>query len=490
MRVKVRGVTRSEIAQVVQCQKEAYQGLPASSLCDERLLNLQYEAFAEGFLVALKGEEVIGYATALIVQLDDDSPWYSYDEITGGGTFTTHDPSGDTLYGTDIAVHPAYRGKGVAGRLYKARKQLLRRFNLRRMVAGGRIPGYEAVAGRYSPEEYVELVVSGELQDSSLNAHLKAGYKVRGVHMDYLHDEQSLDFATFLEYENPRYVAKQRRIAAAPLKRPVRKVRVCAAQMTGRGELTDAEWKTRLSYFLDAAEEHHCHFLVLPELPRTADPADQADREMEFCKFLGQEATARHLFILAPHPHREGNDVTLRCHLLSPGGESHFQDRLHLTPQERAAKLIQGQGLRVFDTGYARIGILMGYDVLFPELARLQTLGGAEILFVPFRSSERHDYLRLRHTAQARAVENSVYLVMAGTNYGESVILTPCDFGFPQDGVGAASGSTGDTIVIYDLDLGALSASRELGTVRPLRDQRRDSWKVVASNPVEQIRIS
>src|SRR5690606_17292333 len=109
------------------------------------------------------------------VILDDESPWHSYDEITGVGTFGTHDPAGDTLYGADIAVVPDWRGKGLAARLYKRRKALLKRFNLRRMVAGGRLPGYSEHAKRLGPMQYVEAVRQGMLRDQALSAHLKAG---------------------------------------------------------------------------------------------------------------------------------------------------------------------------------------------------------------------------------------------------------------------------------------------------------------------------
>ncbi|MEZ4716527.1 MAG: hypothetical protein R2851_10630 [Caldilineaceae bacterium] len=56
----------------------------------------------------------------------------------------------------------------------------MKRYNLRRMVAYGRIPGYTKVAGKMSAEEYVDHVVKGDFTDPSLNAHLKAGYRVSG----------------------------------------------------------------------------------------------------------------------------------------------------------------------------------------------------------------------------------------------------------------------------------------------------------------------
>lgn len=504
-RLKVRKAESQDVEALYQCQVAAYPGLPASGLCDRRLLSMQIEAFPDGILLAVSGDRVLGYATSLIVQLDEDTPSFSYDEITGGGTFTTHDPSGDTLYGADIAVHPEHRGRGVAGRLYKARKQLLRRFNLRRMVAGGRIPGYKAVSGRYSPEEYVELVSQGKLSDSALNAHLKAGYVVRGVHLGYLHDEQSLDFATILEYANPDFRPERRRIAAAPMKRPVRKVRFCSAQVGVQPLASFDEFEERARFFLRMAGSYHAHFLVFPELPTIGllgpDEALEslADHTQRYRDFFQQAAVDTGMFIVAgSHPVAVEGELFNSAHLFTPGGKCHTQEKLHLTPNDRRNHLTPGQELRVFDTGHARIGILVGYDIMFPELARLLTLAGAEILVVPFSARERHDYLRVRHTSQARAVENVVYTVLASSvgelprqapgHYGEAVIFTPCDFAFPADGIAASAGFSGQTVVIADLDLGALNEAREVGTVRPLRDRRSDFFKVSSNPAVEQVR--
>jgi ribosomal protein S18 acetylase RimI-like enzyme len=170
--IRVRRARIEDVAAIYECQAAAYVSTPPAGLCDERHLTLQIEAFREGQFVALDGKRIVGYAMSLIALLDDDSPWYSYAEITGNGTFSTHDPAGDTLYGADIAVHPDYRGQGIAGKLYEARMGVLDRFNLRRMVAGGRIPGYAPHAGVMAAVDYVERVVRGEMRDPALNALL------------------------------------------------------------------------------------------------------------------------------------------------------------------------------------------------------------------------------------------------------------------------------------------------------------------------------
>ena len=127
--VKVRRWKKADLPAILACQNAAYPNIARESLSDLRKLQMQLDAFPDGQFLAEIDGKVIGYAASLIVRLDDDSPWYSYDEITGAGTFSTHDPSGDTLYGADIAVHPDYRGTGVAGKLYVRRKNLLKKYN-------------------------------------------------------------------------------------------------------------------------------------------------------------------------------------------------------------------------------------------------------------------------------------------------------------------------------------------------------------------------
>jgi GNAT superfamily N-acetyltransferase len=156
--VKIRSWQLEDVPAIVECHKAAYADYPPGGHYEARFYEMQVAAFPEGQLLAELEGRVVGYATTLIVQLDDEGHSYTYEEITGGGTFNTHTPSGDTLYGADIAVHPDFRGRGVAAALYRARKQLLKRYNLRRMVAYGRIPGYSDVAGRMTPEEYVRRV--------------------------------------------------------------------------------------------------------------------------------------------------------------------------------------------------------------------------------------------------------------------------------------------------------------------------------------------
>jgi len=514
-RVSVRAWTAEDIPGIVVCHRAAYPEYPKNAYYSERFYEMQFAAFSEGQYLAEIDGVIVGYATSLIVQLDDDAHWYTYEEITGGGTFSTHDPSGDTLYGADIAVHPQYRRLGISKALYEKRVGLLKRYNLRRMIAYGRIPGYTEFAGKMTAEEYVQKVVGGEMGDPALSAHLRAGYKVRRILLDFLWDASSLNYSTLLEMANPNYQPEKRKIAAAPLQRVVRRIRVCAAQWLMRPIHSWEEFEQTVNFFVDTANTYHSHFLLFPELftaqlftimPSDLDSraairrlASMTDRYLD----LFSELAEKHgLYIIAgSQPELREGEIYNVAHLFTPSGQHYSQDALHIPPIERADFDIEpGEDIKVFDTSLARIGIQVGYDIEFPELARLQTLSGAEVIFVPYSTDERKAFDRIRYTAQARAVENFVYTVIAGNvgnlpaaknyliNYGQAAVFTPSDFAFPPSATAGTSEANVETVLITDLDITSLVQQRDLATVRHLYDRRSDLYDVRAKRAVKVVR--
>lgn len=514
--VTIRRARASDIPKIYACQEAAYGGPRQAGLCDERSLALQLAAFPEGQLVATVRGKVVGYAASLIVTLAEDAPWYSYNEITGAGTFTTHDPAGDTLYGADIGVDPKYRGRGISGLLYGGRKRILKRLNLRRMVAGGRIPGYRNHAGKITAEEYVRRVQAGELKDPALNAHIKAGYMVRGVHIGYLRDTESLDYATFLEFVNADYRPSRRRIAAAALTRPVRRMRVTAAQYRMRPVQGWGDLRRQVEFFVSTAETYHSHFLVFPEfftcqmfsafspdMPSLEGVARLAGYTERYLEMFTDLAKRSGLYIVGgTQPTTRPDGIYNTCYLFTPSGEHYTQDKLHVTPNERREYgILPGSEVKLFETDFGRIALVVCYDIEFPELARAYTRAGAEVFLVSFSTDERQAYCRVRYCAQARAVENYVYVVLAGNignlpqvqnfllNYGEALVCTPCDVAFPRDGIAASADAHIETVVMADLDLGTLLDARQTGSVRPLRDARVDLFDNTPKVPVRVVRV-
>ena len=179
------------------------------------------------------------------------------------------------------------------------------------------------------------------------------------------------------------------------------------------------------------------------------------------------------------------DDVTVynECYIFAPNGEWDVQGKLHMTRSEREDwEVSPHRKFKVFDTELGRMAITICYDVEFPELARAAARQGAYILIVPSCTDERHGYLRVRYCAQARAIENQMYVIHACTvgslpqvpavslNYGQASILTPSDFPFARDGILAEGSINQEMMLIGELNIGTITESRAHGTVLPLTD--------------------
>jgi GNAT superfamily N-acetyltransferase len=162
--------------------------------------------FPQGQFVATDVDlnQVAGVHFTLRLRMCDfhiDDPW---DVLTSGGTFLDHDPTGPTLYGADIMVHPGHQHHGIAHALTDQTRFLVQEERLWRMVGASRLPGYAKHSSTMSVERYVDAVVSGERFDPVLSLHLKDGWAVVRPIQGYLqHDEDSAGWAVVIQWVNP-----------------------------------------------------------------------------------------------------------------------------------------------------------------------------------------------------------------------------------------------------------------------------------------------
>lgn len=166
-------------------------------------------------------------------------------------------------------------------------------------------------------------------------------------------------------------------------------------------------------------------------------------------------------------------------------------EKIHITPDEASHWGIKGgETLQVYETDSGKVGILICYDVEFPELPRILAEQGMQILFVPFLTDTQNAYMRVRCCAQARAIENECYVAISGSvgnlpkvenmdiQYSQSAVFTPCDFAFPSNGVKSEATPNAEMILIADVDLSLLDELHSYGSVRNLKDRRTDFYEV------------
>jgi len=164
------------------------------------------ELFPEGNFVALADGKVVGLGSGFLVNFDFADSHHTFLDMIAHGYYTNHNPNGEWYYGADISVHPEYRGLGIGGLLYKARKSIIKKLNRRGLVAGGLIPGFANHKHLMSAKEYVDKVIRGDLHDSTLSFQLRHGFRVEGLLRDYIPDEPSDNWSTLIVWRNPEYV--------------------------------------------------------------------------------------------------------------------------------------------------------------------------------------------------------------------------------------------------------------------------------------------
>lgn len=278
-------------------------------------------------------------------------------------------------------------------------------------------------------------------------------------------------------------------------------IRIASLQYYIRPVRTFKQFKEQVEALVDTASDYRCHLMVFPEyftvqlltLTDISRPIHEqvrrlAERAPRFSSLMQGLARKSGLYIVAgtiPVKDEADDRIYNQSYIFGPGGSVGVQRKLHMTRFEAEEWFIApGQRLRVFQTDFCRLAVNICYDAEFPELARAAARAGADLLVVPSCTDERQGYYRVRYCAQARAIENQLYVLQSCTvgsipmvpavslNYGQAAILTPSDFAFSRDGILAEGVPNQESMVIGELNLTTIRESRRSGTVLPLHDSK------------------
>lgn len=199
--VRVREAKLEDYAAIRALQRIAAPHRPPSSL---KQLESQLHVFARGQMVAICGGELVGASTALVMGWTDFLPERSRDALTGDGYLGTHDESGSTLFGLELAHEPTPRGLVAARALSQARRRLCRRMNLRRVLTPVMLEGYARLRTSLTPEAFAMRVVSGHLAHAPMRRLMAHGFQFCGVLRDYdPQDAHAAGHAALFAWINP-----------------------------------------------------------------------------------------------------------------------------------------------------------------------------------------------------------------------------------------------------------------------------------------------
>jgi predicted amidohydrolase/GNAT superfamily N-acetyltransferase len=498
--IELKFLSIDDYEQLKNVMLQAYKTMPEAYWKEHHIKTL-IDKFPEGQVVIKVNNQLAGCALSLILDYKKFEHRHTYKQITGNYTFNTHDPSGDMLYGIDIFVAPEFRGLRIGRRLYDYRKELCERLNLRGIAFGGRIPNYHKYADSMSPKEYIDKVRRKEIHDPVLNFQVSNDFHPSKILKNYLEgDEASNEYAVLLEWDNI-YYEKPAALKAFVIKKLVR---LGLIQWQMRPYKNLEELLQQAEFFIDAVSGYRSDFALFPEFfnaPLMAE--DNHLTEPEAIRNLAQHTSAivkrfselaisyNINIISGSLPEIKDNLLYNVGYLCKRDGNVERYEKLHVTPDEvKVWGMERGNKLKVFDTDCGKIGILICYDVEFPELSRLLADDGMDILFVPFLTDTQNGYSRVRNCAQARAIENECYVAIAGSvgnlpkvhnmdiQYAQSMVFTPCDFAFPANGIKAEATPNTEMILIADLDIDLLRELNQFGSVRNLKDRRTDIYEL------------
>ncbi|WP_347490515.1 carbon-nitrogen hydrolase family protein [Desulfoscipio sp. XC116] len=190
-------------------------------------------------------------------------------------------------------------------------------------------------------------------------------------------------------------------------------------------------------------------------------------------------------------PEREGNIIYNTCFIFGPRGDLLGRHRkVHLFDVDlpnlkvrESGTLGAGGELTVIDAGFCKIGVMICFDVRFPELARLLALEGIDVLIIPAAFNTVTGPAHWDLTMRARAVDNQVYVAavspardeQAGyVAYGHSIMVDPW-------GDVAVRAGTGEEIITAEIDLNRIKEVR--GRLPLLTGRRTDLYELNKKMP-------
>lgn len=502
-RLVIRQAQTGDVAAIAALARRVYQDFVPYTRGEIRG---QINNFPDGCFVAVLDDKVVGYCASMRIAGNKALAPHSWDEITGNGFGSRHDPTGDWLYGYEMCVDPKVRGTRLGRRLYEERRSLAEQLELKGIAFGGRMPNFTRHRRRASgPQDYLDQVIAGKLHDPVLRFQLANGFEPVGILAGYLpEDTKSKGNAVHMVWRNPFVDQEEGQRFRVP--RGVESVRIATCQLQARAVKDFEEFCGQIEYFVDVAADYEADFIVFPELftlmllsfeEEELSPLEAIEALSRYTHRIRKALSAMALkfninIIGGSHPTRtDDGDIQNVAHVCLRDGSVHEQEKIHPTPNEAYWWNIKGgDSIDVIQTDCGPIGVLICYDAEFPELARRLVDEGARIIFVPFCTDSRQGYLRVRYCAQARAIENQCFVVMSGNvgnlpnvanmdiQYAQSCILTPCDFPFARDGIAAEASENVETLTISEVNLADLAWARAEGTVRNLHDRRFDLYRI------------
>ncbi|MEV5980623.1 carbon-nitrogen hydrolase family protein [Streptomyces sp. NPDC052114] len=208
-------------------------------------------------------------------------------------------------------------------------------------------------------------------------------------------------------------------------------------------------------------------YAIGDDIARLAEPADGAS-----AKAIAEIAARHDVGVVYGYPERAGESVFNSAQLIGPDGIrlANYRKTHLFGGFERGAFTPGEQPVVQAELGGVRVGLMICYDVEFPENVRAHALAGTDLLVVP--TAQMHPFQFVAESVvPVRAFENQLYVAYVNRvgPEGEFEFVGLSTLAGP-DGIARARAGRGEDLVFGDVDPEFLSASRENNPY--LRDRR------------------
>jgi predicted amidohydrolase len=157
-------------------------------------------------------------------------------------------------------------------------------------------------------------------------------------------------------------------------------------------------------------------------------------------KFLGELAAKHHFYIVAGLYERADKAVYNTAVLLDRDGKLAGRYHKVCIPREEVdGGIMPGSEYPVLDADFGRLGLMICWDLQFPEVARELAARGAEVILMPIWGGDET-------LARARAIENQCFLVASGYDFKTAI--------YGKKGEPLAAAAADPEVLVVEVDLG------------------------------------
>jgi omega-amidase len=235
--------------------------------------------------------------------------------------------------------------------------------------------------------------------------------------------------------------------------------------------------------------------IVLPELWATSFLAQFDDEILQLAEAAEQElrelSLGHGVVVVGSNLEAVGGEVFNTACVWERGELRGSYRKIHLfSPNLEHRRHTRGDLPCIVDTELGRIGVLICYDLRFPELSRYYFHRGAELLVVPGQWPEARSQ-HWRTLLRARAIENELFVLGCNRTGQEPSQRNGEPMAFPGDG--RIVDPTGDILAAGSGEAGAIIATierRKIRTVRRILPIERDQRPSVYQRLFEEVQPS